>query len=73
MTEELEDTEILVIYYSIPLATKKHLVKSKLPSINMFYCEVLTVVSVMCDLTVGVFENIDITFKLDIDKVLNIH
>ena len=38
------------------------------PHINMFDYEVTTVVSTMRDLTVGVFEHLDIKSNLDIDK-----
>ena len=50
------------------MENKKNIVKSKFTCINTFDHEVPAVVSAMWDITVGVFEHLDITPKLDIDK-----
>ena len=46
-------------------STKQNLVKSKFPFINMFNHQLLTVVHAVCNLTVGVFEHLEITSSMD--------
>ena len=56
------------MYGSRLTKTKKNFIKSKLPYINKFDYEGPSVISAMRDLTVGVFEYIEITPKMDVYK-----
>ena len=47
---------------------RKTIVRKKLPPINTFNNQGPTVVNLMRDLTVGIFEHLDITAKTDVDK-----
>ena len=47
------------------MVSKKKLMKRKFPYINMFDHEGPTIVRSMRNLTVGVFENLDITSPMD--------
>ena len=46
----------------------QNLVNRKLPYIDTFYHEVPAVVSTMCGLTVGVFDHLNITSPMNVDK-----
>ena len=52
------------------MASKKNHVKSKFPYIYTFDHKGTVVISAMHDLTVGVFENFNITSPMDVDKRL---
>ena len=64
-TEEGEEAEILVIYDSSLASYKKNLVKRKFPYIDTFNHERPTVVGVMRDRNVVVFEHLYITYPMD--------
>ena len=66
-TEEGEESEILAINNSSLAECKQNLVNSKFPYIDTFDHELPTVVSAICDLTVGVFDHIEITSPMDVD------
>ena len=65
-TEEVEESEILVIHNSSLAAYKKNLVKRKFSYIDTFSHKVPAVVSAMRDLTIGVFDTLDITYPMDV-------
>ena len=65
-TEEVEEAEILVIYDSSLAAYKQNLVKTKFPYIDTFDHEGPTVVGALYDLTVGVFEHLEIACPMDV-------
>ena len=65
-TEEGEEAEILVIYDSSLAASKQNLVKRKFPYIDTFDHEGPTVVGALYDLTVGVFEHLEIACPMDV-------
>ena len=67
-TEEGEQAEIIVIYYSSLSTSKQNLVKRKFPYIFTFDHEGPTVVIVICNLTVGVIYHLEITSPMDVDK-----
>ena len=69
-TEEVEESEILVVYDSSLAASKKNLVKRNFPYIYTFDHEGPVVTSAMHKLTIGVFENLKITSPMDVDKRL---
>ena len=69
--EEEEDTEIFIIQDKSLPETKQNLVKSKLSFIDKFDHTVSAVVRVMHDLTHGVFEHLEITPPLDVDRRVN--
>ena len=69
-TEEGEESEILVVYDSSLAAFNKNLVKRKFPYIDMFDHEGPAVISAIRDLTVGVFEHLDITSPMDVGNRL---
>ena len=52
------------------MASKKNLLKRKFPYINTFDHNGPVVISAMRDLTVGVFENLDVTSTMDVEKRL---
>ena len=54
------------MYGSRLTKTKQNFIKSKLPYINNFDYEGPSVISAMRDLTVGVFERVEIAYKLDL-------
>ena len=68
--EEGQEEEILVVYDSILTTSNQNLANRKLPYINTFNNEGLIVISVMRDLTVGVFENLETTSPMDMEKRL---
>ena len=63
--------EILVIQDKILAATKQNLVKRNFVYINMFDNQVPAMVHVMRDLSSRVFEYLEITSPLDVDKRVN--
>ena len=65
-TEEGEESEIFVVYNSSLAAHKKNLVNINFPYIDTFYHEGLALISTMRDLTVGVFENLEITSPMEL-------
>ena len=65
-TDKGEEAEILVIHDSILAAAKQNLVKRKLLFIDTFNQEGSAFISAMRNLTVGVFEHLDITSVIDI-------
>ena len=69
-TEEGQEAEILVINDSSLAAYKQNLGKRKFPYIDMFNHEGPKVISAMRDLTAGVFEHLEITSPMDVDKSL---
>ena len=70
-TEEVEESEILVVHYSSLASFNKSLFKRKFPWVEMFYYEVPTMINVICYAKVGVFENMYITSKIDLDISIN--
>ena len=70
-TEEGEEAEILVIYHSSLAASKQNPVKRKLPYIDTFNHEGPAVISAMHDLIIGVFEHLEITSPMNMDKRLS--
>ena len=65
-TEEVEESEIIVIYDSSLATYKKNLVNRKSPFIDILNHEELTVISAMHDLTVRVFDHLNITYPMDV-------
>ena len=59
-TEKGEESEILVVYDSSLAASKKNLVKRQFPYIDTFDHEGPVVINTMRNLTVGVFEHLEI-------------
>ena len=68
--EKGEEAEILVIYYSSLAAFKQNLVNRNFPYIDTFDHEGPAVISAMRNLTVVVFEHLDITSHINLDKML---
>ena len=60
--------EILVVYDLSLAASKKNLVKTKFPYIYTFDHKEPVVISAMRDLTVGVFEHLEIASTMDVKK-----
>ena len=52
------------------MASKQNLVKRQFPYIDTFDQEEPVVINAMRDLTVGVFEHLDITSPMDVEKRL---
>ena len=52
------------------MASKEKLIKSQFPYIDMFDHEGPVVINAMRDLTVGVFENLEIILPTDVEKIL---
>ena len=69
-TKKWEEAEILVVYDSSLAASKQKLAKRQFPYIDMFDQEGPIVISAMHDLTVGVFEHLEIISLTDVDKRL---
>ena len=53
-------------------ATKRNLVKRKFPFIQALDHQGPAVVHAMRDITVGVFEHLEITYTMDVNKILDI-
>ena len=70
-TEEEEYVELLIIQDERLVATKQNLIKSNLPYINKIDHLGPAVLHAMQDLTSGVFEHLQITSRLDVDKRAN--
>ena len=69
--EEGEDTEILTIQDKSLVTTKQNLVKTNFPHIDTFDHTGPTVVRTMRDLPGRVFDRLEITSPLDVDKMVN--
>ena len=69
-TEKVEEAEILVFCNSSLESSKKNLVKSKFPYIDTFDHEGPAFISGMRDITVGVFDCLNITSPMDVYKRL---
>ena len=69
-TEKVEESEILVVYDSSLAASKKNLIKRQFPYIDTFDHEGPVVINVMRNLTVRVFEHLEIILPTDVDKML---
>ena len=67
-TEEGEEAEILVVHESSLAVSKQNPIKRKSPYIDMLDHEGPSVVSAMCNLTIGVFEYLEITSPVEVDK-----
>ena len=67
MTKKEEEVEILIIHDSILSASTQNLIKREFPWIDMFDHEGPTVINVMRDLIVIVFEHLVIMSKKDLD------
>ena len=67
-TAEGEESEIIVVHNSSLAESKQNLVKMKFPYIDTFDHERSIVVSAMRNLTVGVFEHLEITSSIDEDQ-----
>ena len=65
-TEKGEEAEILVMHDSSLKASKQNLGKRNFSFIDMFDHEGPAVINAMRDLTVGAFEHLEITSKLDL-------
>ena len=72
-TEKEEESEILVAYDSILTAYKQNLINMQSPFINTFYHKGSVVIIAMCNLTVNVFEHLDITYPMDVNKKDSLH
>ena len=66
-TEEGEESEILVVHESSLTISKKNLVKRELPYIDTFDHEGPVAVSVIHNITIGIFEHLDVTSTKDLD------
>ena len=62
--------DILVVYYSSLVASKQNLFKRQFPYIDMFDHEGPVVIKAMHDLTVGMFEHLEIISPTDVGKRL---
>ena len=69
-TEKGEEAEILVIYDSILAVSNQNLVKRQFPCINIFGHEGPVVINAVRDLTVKVFDHLEIVSSIDVDKSL---
>ena len=67
-TEKEEESGILDSYDSILTASKQNLIKMQSPYINTFYHEGSVVIIAMYNLTVNLFEHLDITYPMDVNK-----
>ena len=67
-TEKEEESEKLAAYDSILTAYKQNLINMQSPFINTFYHKGSVVIIAMCNLTVNVFEHLDITYPMDVNK-----
>ena len=67
-TEEGEELEIRVIYNSSLTASKQNLVKRKFPYIDTFDNEGPTLFSAVHNLTIGLFEHLEITSPIKVYK-----
>ena len=67
-TEKGYEAEILVVYDSSLAAYKKNLIKRQFTYIDTFDHEGPVVINAMHNLTVGVFENLDIILPVDAEK-----
>ena len=70
-TEKGEASEILFVYDSSLAASKRNLIKRQFTFINTFNHEGLVVINTMRDLTVRLFEHLDIISPTDFDKRLS--
>ena len=67
-TAEGEESEMLVVHNSSLAVSKQNIVKRKFPYIDTFDHERTAVVNAMRDLTIGVFEHLDIPSHMDMDQ-----
>ena len=66
----IQEAEILVVYKSSLAASKQNIVKRQFHYINTFDHEGPVVINAMRNLTVRVFEHLDIILPTDVDKSL---
>ena len=69
-TEEGEEAYIIFVYDSSLATSKQNLVKRKFPYIYIFYYDEPVVISTMRDITARVFDHLEITSHMDVDKRL---
>ena len=70
-TKKGEESEIIVVYDSSLAASKQNLVKRQLPYVDTFGHEGIVVINAMRNLTVKVFEHLEIISPTDVDKRLS--